>query len=80
MQEADSGQKGKSNMLAPTEIHLYRKRLLDLANRLDGDRSQLEDEAHDQLAAKLMAGSQFSDSSGRCKGGASMGKSPLLLL
>lgn len=32
-------------MLAATEIHQYRRRLLDLASRLDGDRSQLQDEA-----------------------------------
>jgi len=32
-------------MIASTELHNYRQRLLDLANRLDGDRSQLEDEA-----------------------------------
>lgn len=32
-------------MIARTEIPLYRKRLVELAKRLEGDRSQLEDEA-----------------------------------
>ena len=32
-------------MIGPTELHMYRQHLLNLASRLDGDCSQLKDEA-----------------------------------